>query len=351
MNKNNQISPLITVTIALLLVGGITVLAVYPSGYTLVTSGTATAVLSTTEAHSSPNSVKMATITTSDRARIIFASGPTLSSVNALSYWAYAVQAGDFNQLTAWVGLYLHTIPGKTFNDWITDYLAGSPNVYYIQAEPYYTEGPPPLNTWEKYDAYDTTYPLKWESLEGGYSPHYAPTLADYISGAAMNYPKPGGGTSSYASREYGTLYVSAIVINMGYGGPWANTLAYVDDVTIADYFENFDPIPIMIDIRPDTDPNCINLGSKGRVPVAILTTLDFDASTVDPVTVQFANAWPLRWTMKDVDADGDLDMLLFFKTQELDLVSSSTDATLIGATFGGKSIVGTDAVDIVPHK
>jgi len=108
-------------------------------------------------------------------------------------------------------------------------------------------------------------------------------------------------------------------------------------------------PTPVDIDIKPGSDPNSINLKSKGVVPVAVLTTDDFDASTVDPDTVEFAGAEPVRWTMEDVDGDGDMDMLFHFKTQELNLDGDSTEATLTGETVDGVQIEGTDTVNIVP--
>jgi len=42
----------------------------------------------------------------------------------------------------------------------------------------------------------------------------------------------------------------------MGYGSPWVNTLAYVDDVTINDYSENFgvDPIAVLEDLKTEID-------------------------------------------------------------------------------------------------
>ena len=107
--------------------------------------------------------------------------------------------------------------------------------------------------------------------------------------------------------------------------------------------------IEITIDIKPGSFPNSINLKSRGVVPVAVLTTDDFDASTVDPSTVLFAGASPLRWTMEDVDGDGDVDLLFHFKTPELDLDGDSTEATLTGSTYGGQAIQGTDTVNIVP--
>jgi hypothetical protein len=107
--------------------------------------------------------------------------------------------------------------------------------------------------------------------------------------------------------------------------------------------------LAVDIDIKPGSDPNSINLKSKGVVPVAVLTTAEFDASSADPATVFFAGVMPMRWTWEDVDSDGDMDLLFHFKTQELNLTASSTEATLTGTTFGGQPIQGTDTVNIVP--
>ena len=108
--------------------------------------------------------------------------------------------------------------------------------------------------------------------------------------------------------------------------------------------------IEVTIDIKPGSYPNSINLGSKGVVPVAVLTTEEFDASSVDPATVTFAGAAPLRSALEDVDGDGDGDLVLHFKTQELTALNkSSTEATLTGNTRDGQDIQGTDTVRIVP--
>ncbi len=108
--------------------------------------------------------------------------------------------------------------------------------------------------------------------------------------------------------------------------------------------------VPVTIDIKPGGDPNSINLESQGVTPVAVLTTDDFDAGTIDPDTVLFAGASPVRSTMEDVDGDGDDDMLFHFKTQDLkNLNEDSTEATLKGETRGGTLIEGIDSVNIVP--
>ena len=121
------------------------------------------------------------------------------------------------------------------------------------------------------------------------------------------------------------------------------------DDVNYDDFVLFPATIEISIDIKPGSYPNSINLGSKGVVPVAVLTTAEFDASTVDPATVQFADAYPLRWAMEDVDYEGDLDLIFHFKTLELNLDMDSTEATLTGETLSALLIQGTDTVNIVP--
>jgi len=116
----------------------------------------------------------------------------------------------------------------------------------------------------------------------------------------------------------------------------------------------------IAIDIKPGNDQNNINLKSRGVVPVAVLTTDDFDAATIDPDTVKFAGAEPVRCKLVDVDEDGDADMMFHFKTQQLNLDRSSTEATLtaqlksqmtIQSTrqiSGGTIVSGTDKVKII---
>jgi hypothetical protein len=109
--------------------------------------------------------------------------------------------------------------------------------------------------------------------------------------------------------------------------------------------------IQVPIDIKPGSDPNSINLKSNDVVPVAILSTIAFEATVVDPDTVLFADAFPVKWTMEDVNQDGEMDLLLHLRTQDLNLAQDSTEATLTGETMDGTPIEGTDSVNIVPKK
>jgi PKD repeat protein len=110
------------------------------------------------------------------------------------------------------------------------------------------------------------------------------------------------------------------------------------------------------IDIKPGSDPNSINLGSKGTIPVAIHSTADFDANTVDPATVTLAGATvgvkgksdKVMASLEDVNGDGLLDLVIHI-VNEMSLTEGSTEALLEGSTFDGTLIEGSDTVNIVP--
>ena len=113
--------------------------------------------------------------------------------------------------------------------------------------------------------------------------------------------------------------------------------------------------LAVAINIRPGTDKNPINPRSKGVIPVAILSTVAFDATSVDPLSVRFgpagATAFKERGRFKDVDGDGDIDLVLRFHTQETGIVPDTTTACLTGQTFGGAQIQGCDAVRVRPRQ
>jgi hypothetical protein len=108
-------------------------------------------------------------------------------------------------------------------------------------------------------------------------------------------------------------------------------------------------PASLTIDIKPGSFPNSINLKSKGVVSVAILSSSTFNVVDVDVNTVMFAGAVPEKFAYEDVNSDGVADLVLHFRTQDLHLTDSSTEATLTGKLRNGTSVTGTDSVRIVP--
>jgi hypothetical protein len=86
-------------------------------------------------------------------------------------------------------------------------------------------------------------------------------------------------------------------------------------------------------------------------------TVDDFDATTVDHTTVTFEGATETHLDKKtglprrheeDVDGDGDIDLVFHFRFGDSNLGCASTEATLVGETFDGTAIEGTDAVRMV---
>lgn len=114
----------------------------------------------------------------------------------------------------------------------------------------------------------------------------------------------------------------------------------------------------VVVDIKPGSGPNSINCANpNGVIPVAILTTHEFDATTVDHTTVAFGpsgateihqNTHGVTRHAEDVDGDSDTDIVFHFRFAETGLACGDTEATLTGKTFGGAAILGTDAIRTV---
>ena len=113
---------------------------------------------------------------------------------------------------------------------------------------------------------------------------------------------------------------------------------------------------PVTIDIKPGASPNSINLGSNGVVPVAILSTGTFDATTVDPTSVTLAGSrvkvkgkgTPMA-SLQDVNGDGRMDLVVQVSTDALELTGTDVQAFLEGRTFGDTPIIGVDSIRVVP--
>jgi hypothetical protein len=111
-------------------------------------------------------------------------------------------------------------------------------------------------------------------------------------------------------------------------------------------------PMTVTMDIKPGSTPNSINPYSRGKIPVAILTAEAFDATQVDWETVLFGPGGATeshgRAHVKDVDDDGDMDLVLHFNTQDTGIQCGDMKATLTGETFDGQPIIGSDAINTV---
>lgn len=104
------------------------------------------------------------------------------------------------------------------------------------------------------------------------------------------------------------------------------------------------DYLPITVDIRP----RALNPKSQGVIPVVILSTADFDASSVDPLSVRFAagGAQEAHQTghSEDANGDGKNDLMLHFSLAAAGIQCGDSYAELSGATQSGQTVRGMDA-------
>lgn len=118
--------------------------------------------------------------------------------------------------------------------------------------------------------------------------------------------------------------------------------------------------IPVEIDIKPGSDPNCFNNNGNGVIPVAILGSISFDVTQIDPETVKLeglvikavGKSNKLLASVEDVNGDGYDDLVV--KIEDIDGTFSSGDGTAILTgnlypEYDGTAIEGTDAICVVP--
>ncbi len=103
------------------------------------------------------------------------------------------------------------------------------------------------------------------------------------------------------------------------------------------------------IDIKPGSELNPVNPGSRGKIPVAILGNEFLDLDSVQRDTLRFGpnQAEALRTRFRDVDGDGERDLLAYFEISETGIVRGDTEACLRGV-FGMSEFEACDSITTV---
>jgi hypothetical protein len=122
----------------------------------------------------------------------------------------------------------------------------------------------------------------------------------------------------------------------------------------------------VEIATKPGGTPNPVSLKGGGVIPVAVLSSTDFDATAIDPGTLTLGdgadpdtpvaqrNNGTLMAEVDDVNEDGLPDLLVHFRVPALvangDLTPATISLMLRGFLEDGcTNILGEDEVTVVP--
>lgn len=116
-------------------------------------------------------------------------------------------------------------------------------------------------------------------------------------------------------------------------------------------------PLKINIDIRPgDRHLARIEPYSKHNIPVALLSSSEFNAATVDPASITFGATGDERSLShclppRDVNHDGILDLVCLFKNDVAGFQRGDLEGILRGKADKGRAFEGRDALKVIAQK
>jgi hypothetical protein len=191
--------------------------------------------------------------------------------------------------------------------------------------------------------------------------------VAKYNSSGDLLWAKKAGGSGQ--DRGYGIAvdgsgdsYVTGDFLGSAtFGAGEANETTLNSsgsgDIFVARFSGTVDGlVEVLIDIKPGSYPNSINPHIKGKIPVAILSSMDFDApAEVDTESLTFG---PTGYeeslafcgpSPEDVNDDGYDDLVCFFYTQMTGFACGDEEGILKGQTVDETPVEGSDSVRIVP--
>ena len=200
--------------------------------------------------------------------------------------------------------------------------------------------GPAPAYTLLRYND-DAGYPLD----PGSISPYDA-RITNFRLPATGRYTI---GVSSYPRRLYsgGITYSGTLGSNSN-----GDYKLIVSGVSIP-------VLQINIDIKPGDDPSSpspLNPKAKGKVPVALLGSKDFNPVDVDVSTLRFGHSGDEASFVRcgdreDVNGDGYPDMVCHFDNQASAFQDTDDEAVLKGHLLNGRAFEGRGWLKMVPNK
>ena len=103
------------------------------------------------------------------------------------------------------------------------------------------------------------------------------------------------------------------------------------------------------VDVLPGDPANQVFPNKTGELPVAVLSSGEFDASQVDPATLKFGagQAMPAGSpVISDVDGQFGVDTTVRFPVADSGILCNDTEVSMSGETYSGEQFIGSDAID-----
>lgn len=105
----------------------------------------------------------------------------------------------------------------------------------------------------------------------------------------------------------------------------------------------------VAIDVLPEDSGNKVYPNKSGKLPVAVLSSAEFNATQVNPATLRFGSAEAQiaeAVTIENVDGEFGDDTVAQFKVEESGIFCNDTEVELRGTTYAGDHFIGVDVID-----
>ncbi len=109
------------------------------------------------------------------------------------------------------------------------------------------------------------------------------------------------------------------------------------------------DAADVQIDVLPGDAANEVFPNKGGQLPVAVLSSPEFDATQVNPASLRFGAAAATiaaPVVIDDVDSLHGNDTVARFKVQDSGILCDDTEVALSGETYAGDPIAGVGTID-----